>query len=96
MEKLQAVRKMRICVLLCFMILGSTVSANNPYRTYLLTKVSARVENKTNTHKSVQVITPATANCVIPRYEIPKGNVFCRMEDKLTRSTGLWLKIGVK
>lgn len=30
----------------------------------------------------------------IPRYEIPKGSVFCRMEDKLNRATKVWIKIG--
>lgn len=30
------------------------------------------------------------------RHEIPKGNLFCRMEDKLTRATKVWIKVGVK
>lgn len=30
----------------------------------------------------------------IPRYEIPKGSVFCRMEDKLNRATKVWIKVG--
>lgn len=31
---------------------------------------------------------------LIPRYEIPKGSVFCRMEDKLNRATKVWIKVG--
>ena len=83
---------MRICVLLCLMVLGITTGANNPYRTYLLTNVSVAKPAPTKSGAAL----PLKTSCVIPRYEIPKGNVFCRMEDKLTRSTGLWLKIGVK
>ncbi|MES2619533.1 MAG: hypothetical protein V4615_01690 [Bacteroidota bacterium] len=33
---------------------------------------------------------------LVPHYEIPKGNVFCRLEDKLTRATKVWIKVGVK
>lgn len=35
-------------------------------------------------------------NKMVPAYTIPKGNVFCIMEDKLTRATGLWIKVGVQ
>ena len=31
----------------------------------------------------------------VPAYQIPKGNIFCRMEDAVTRKTGVWLKVGV-
>lgn len=32
----------------------------------------------------------------LPRYQIPKGNVFCIMEDKLMKRTGLWITVGPK
>lgn len=32
---------------------------------------------------------------IVPPYQIPKGNIFCRMEDAVTRKTGVWLKVGV-
>lgn len=32
----------------------------------------------------------------IPHYEIPKGAVFCRMEDYLTRKTKIWMKVGLQ
>jgi hypothetical protein len=32
---------------------------------------------------------------IVPAYQIPKGNIFCRMEDLVTRKTGVWLKVGV-
>jgi len=32
----------------------------------------------------------------IPKIETPKGAVFCRLEDKLTKATKVWIKIGVK
>jgi hypothetical protein len=31
----------------------------------------------------------------VPHYQIPKGNIFCRMEDYLSRRTGVWIKVGV-
>jgi len=31
----------------------------------------------------------------IPPYKTPKGSVFCRMEEKVTKASGVWLKLGV-
>lgn len=31
---------------------------------------------------------------LIPRYQIPKGSVFCIMEYKLNRATKVWIKVG--
>jgi hypothetical protein len=69
----------------------SAVRSNNPYRNYLLTHISqprptARIANQS----SVSSITP------IPKYQTPKGAIFCRMEDEVTRATKVWLKIGVQ
>ncbi len=81
-----------LCVIL--LVCASTVlKANNPYRNYLLLKISYDVS--TNSSKS-QKISFAKTNCVIPRFERPKGAVFCRMEDYLTAKTNLWIKVGVK
>ena len=64
--------------------------AGNAYRMYLLTKSQ-------QLYKQPQVCITQIPNArFIPAYEIPKGSVFCRMEDKLTRLTGVWFKIGVK
>lgn len=32
----------------------------------------------------------------IPKVETPKGAVFCRFEDFMTRKTKVWVKIGVR
>lgn len=40
--------------------------------------------------------TMAKPLAAIPRYQIPKGSIFCIMEDKLTKATGIWIKVGVK
>ncbi len=69
------------------------LKANNPYRAYLLSKVSYRQ------HFSVvesEKTASAETSCIIPRFERPKGAVFCRMEDFLTSKTKIWIKVGVK
>ena len=69
---------------------------NNAYRTYLLQQLYAGPKEK---QFQQQVYTRSgnlsTLAC-IPKYSIPKGNVFCIMEDKLTKATGIWIKVGVK
>lgn len=80
--------KSAITILLLFSI--SAVFAGNPYRTFLLTRVSAPSKSNafiTSTQKPI---------CIIPHYQIPQCSIFCRMEDKLTKATGIWIKIGVK
>jgi hypothetical protein len=38
---------------------------------------------------------PTILRSIVPVYQILKGNIFCRMEDLVTRKTGVWLKVGV-
>jgi len=38
---------------------------------------------------------PTILKNMVPVYQIPKGNIFCRMEDLVTRKTGVWIKVGV-
>jgi len=48
---------------------------------------------------SIKKAVPAKQSSVLAapaRYQIPKGNIFCRMEDYMCRTTGVWLKVGVK
>jgi hypothetical protein len=68
-----------------------TGMANNPYRNYLLARVTEPPMSAAYTHQSL-----ATLIAPIPRYQICKGAVFCRMEDKVTRATKVWLKLGVE
>lgn len=68
----------------------SEAFAGNPYRTFLLTRVFPALKSNTT---STTVQEPI---CTIPHYQIPKCSIFCRMEDKLTKATGIWIKIGVK
>ncbi len=52
--------------------------------------------------KPVTSAAPAAGNTMqkgllpLPRYQMPKGNVFCRMEDKLMKLTGVWITVGPK
>jgi hypothetical protein len=81
---------MRPLLLLCSFFLLQNLSAANPHKAYLLTRSST-------TYKSVpKTFSAAVPRYFIPRYQTPKGAVFCRMEDKLTKATGIWIKIGVK
>lgn len=77
-----------------FVFASMFAQGSGAYRTYLLSKASFQLyphfKSKTNDLAS------AKTSCVIPHYEIPKGNVFCRMEDYLTRKTNVWIKVGVK
>jgi hypothetical protein len=70
-----------------------SLNGETPYRSYLLSKVfTGQIKNRqAESWASVPKI-----NFSIPRYETPKGSVFCRLEDKLIRSTKVWIKVGVK
>lgn len=81
---------MRSFLLFCSFLLFQTLFAENPYRTYLLAHSFSVSRN------SVKAPITLPQRYLIPRYQIPKGAVFCRMEDKLTKATGLWIKIGLK
>lgn len=79
---------------LLFVFASFFAQASGAYRTYLLSKVSFQLHS--HFQSSTNDLASAKTNCVIPHYEIPKGNVFCRMEDYLTRKTNVWIKVGVK
>lgn len=79
---------MLFVTLLCFG--GLMVDAGVSYRTYLLTKIPA--EN----HPSLLTPVNSDVHLNLPVYTIPKGNIFCRMEDRAIRSTKVWIKLGVK
>ncbi len=81
-------------MVMLFVFASFFAQASGVYRTYLLSKVSFQLHSHFQT--SENNLTSAKTNCVIPHYEIPKGNVFCRMEDYLTRKTNVWIKVGVK
>lgn len=72
-----------------FLLLFPAISfaGGNPYRAYLLSQLSLV---KTPPRANVYAITP------LPKYQLPKGAIFCRMEDKVTRATKVWLKLGVE
>ena len=80
--------------ILVFCALALTSNANSPYRNYLLSKVQTYTRP---VEYSQPVATPSVgAGAFIPRFERPKGAVFCRMEDHVTKATKVWLKIGVQ
>ena len=83
---------MRSVLLITLFALGSgVVHAGDPYKTYLLSKIYPEL-------KPSVILSPSPENrdgSFIPRYETPRGAVFCRMEDRLTKATKVWIKIGV-
>ncbi len=83
---------MKNVFLMTLLFLYSTTFAGEGYHFYLLSQTV--IKHPTKTASNQVTISPAKA--MIPPYQIPKGNVFCRMEDKLTRATKVWIKIGVK
>lgn len=75
-----------------FVIASLFAKADDPYRAYLFSKISKPINFRVQ-ESSVPFSTKTT--CVIPRFERPKGAVFCRMEDYLTTKTKVWFKVGV-
>jgi len=78
-------------ILVIGLLLFCRLHAGAGYHAYLLSRVydcSRFVRNSENTGS-------CGAGAYIPHYQIPKGNVFCRMEDKLTKVSKVWIKIGV-
>ncbi len=72
----------------------TTSKAGGAYRNYLLSKVY--VLSKPSEYHAADVSTSLSSAAFIPRFERPKGAIFCRMEDKVTKATKVWLKIGVQ
>ena len=83
---------MKLWLVLMLIVSSFVVNANDPYRTYLLSKII--VQENFKIHKSAPAYV-AKSSCLIPRFERPKGAVFCRMEDYLTTKTKVWIKVGV-
>lgn len=80
--------------LLFFCSLATALKAGDPYRSYLLATLYPL-------HSIVQPHIAETSpslspSAFIPRFERPRGAIFCRMEDKVTKATKVWLKLGVQ
>jgi hypothetical protein len=79
-------------LVLCSLTLASR--ANEPYRNYLLSKIYMRAKPvEYHPAESTRVV---ASGAYIPRFEMPKGAIFCRMEDQVTKATRVWLKLGVQ
>ena len=74
-----------IAFMISLMLNAEASGPQGLYRVYLLHQI-----------KDPHRVSLMTRCSMIPKFEIPKGAVFCRLEDKLSRSTGLWIKIGLK
>lgn len=85
---------MKVLIMTLLVFVSGLVQANGVYRTYLLSKVSFKFPSRLQI--SANDLAYLKSNCVIPHYQTPKGNVFCRMEEYLTHKTNIWIKIGVK
>jgi len=75
-----------IQLMCCFII----ARANNPYRNYLIASTASFRGNNQIPYQNTSTLVS------IPKYQIPRAAIFCRMEDKVTRATKVWLKIGVQ
>jgi len=84
---------MKFIAIIFLLGIALPASSNNPYRAYLLSKISHKTSFSVLDSNNKLFV---KANCEIPRFERPKGAVFCRMEDYLTAKTKVWIKIGVK
>ncbi len=90
---------MKTIVTILFIVVAFGAKAQDSCSTYRQ-YVSTQVFKHSYKHRTVQAVPQAQQVQVhsslyfIPRYEIPKGSVFCRMEDKLTRATKVWIKVG--
>lgn len=84
---------MKLSVVILLMAAAAFVKANDPYRTYLLSKTIIQPKFKVNQSSNFSSL---KTSCVIPRFERAKGAVFCRMEDYLTAKTKVWIKVGVR
>lgn len=84
---------MKLLILILLSFTSMLLNAADSYRIYLLSTISYHSKYPAALNpKAIE----SNSTCFIPRYEIPIGNVFCRMEDKLTRATKVWIKVGVK
>lgn len=80
-----------LLTILLFCCLSVNAAEHNWYRLYLLSKIET-LPKYTNLHSGGRKINLEP----IPRFERPKGAIFCRMEDYLTAKTKVWIKVGVK
>ena len=83
--------------MLIILVLGlgaPALKASDPYRDYLLSKIYLQPQPKIESNTTTLPTVGAAA--FIPRFERPKGAIFCRMEDKVTKATKVWFKLGVQ
>lgn len=84
-------KNMKNIIFLFFLFVITAAKAGTPYHNYLLSQAhNIELSKQTNTQPGNE------KSLTIPRYHIPSGSVFCRLEDKLTRATKVWVKIGVQ
>ncbi len=79
-------------IIFSFLFFSLHSQARNWYRIYLNTKTYTPPKFSASRY----VEPTCTLGMTIPRFERPKGAVFCRMEDYLTAKTKVWIKVGVK
>lgn len=72
---------------------GYALNAQETHRAYRIHKVL-----NCTFHPSFKPLHPTAPKTMlsIPKVETPKGAVFCRFEDFMTRKTKVWVKIGVR
>lgn len=83
-----------LAVFFLLAMLACDIKAGSPYRNYLLTTLTSHESAVVFHATQSQTVLPSAA--FIPRFERPRGAIFCRMEDAVTKSTKVWLKIGVQ
>ena len=84
---------MKTCLIIFSLFFFSLSSqARNWYRMYLDSKTYVAPKFSVYSY----VAQTRSVDMTIPRFERPKGALFCRMEDYLTSKTKVWIKVGVK
>ena len=86
---------MKTLFTLCFISVGLSAFAHNPYSNFLRAKAQTFSGNVASTTPAIKE-TNTKVLAQIPKIETPRGAVFCRMEDYLTQKTKVWIKVGVR
>ena len=68
--------------------------STSAYKRYVFVNVCSKTITREVHSMHPKPVHTYSAMYLIPRYQIPKGSVFCRMEDKLNRATKVWIKVG--
>lgn len=87
-----------LTTILLFSCLSVSATERDWYRIYLNTQIvkPAEFEYPMYPRQEKALCGTGLTQGNIPRFQRPKGAIFCRMEDYLTAKRKVWIKVGVK